>query len=269
MKNLLEYKGLIYELAARDLKMRYRKPFLGFFWMLIMPFSTAFIYKVLFSDFMHVASGKYPFFIYLITAFLPWGYFATAIQGSSGCILSSRNIINQISFPKYLIPVSTVFANLVNFLPAMIILLGFIVAFNIKISLLILLLPAVIAIHTCLIIGLSLLVSSLQVIYRDTEYILQVMIMTLFFLTPGVYTLEEVIAKSPPFIAKAYMFNPLVGLTNLYRIVLMGGYLEDMPREINFLNMVIVPVLFSISMLFAGYFIFKKYENRFSDYLNV
>jgi len=269
MKNLLEYKSLIYELALRDLKIRYRRPFFGFFWMFIMPFSTAIIYKVLFSDFMHVTSGKYPFFIHLITALLPWGYFATAVQGSSGCILSSRNIINQISFPKYLIPVSTVFANLINFLPTMIILLGFIAAFNVKISLLIVLLPAVIAIHTCLIIGLSLLVSGLQVIYRDTEYILQVIIMVLFFLTPGVYTLEEVIAKSPPFIAKAYMLNPFVGLTNLYRIVLIGDYLKDMPGEINFLNTTAVPVLFSIGALFAGYFIFKKYENRFSDYLNV
>ena len=260
---------MIYELAVRDLKIRYRKPFLGFFWLLIMPFSTAFIYKVLFSDFMHVANGKYPFFIYLITAILPWGYFASAIQGSSGCILSSKNIINQISFPKYLIPVSTVFANLINFLPTMIILLGFIAAFNVKISLLIVLLPAVIAIHTCLILGLSLLVSALQVIYRDTEYILQVMITALFFLTPGVYALEEVIARSSPFIAKVYMLNPLVGLTNLYRIVLIGGYLKDMPGEINFLNTVVVPVLFSIGVLFAGYFIFKKCENRFSDYLNV
>ncbi len=269
MKNLLEYKSLIYELALRDLKIRYRRPFFGFFWMFIMPFSTAIIYKVLFSDFMHVTSGKYPFFIHLITALLPWGYFATAVQGSSGCILNSRNIINQISFPKYLIPVSTVFANLINFLPTMIILLGFIAAFNVKISLLIVLLPAVIAIHTCLIIGLSLLVSALQVIHRDTEYILQVIIMALFFLTPGVYTLEEVIAKSSPFIAKAYMLNPFVGLTNLYRIVLIGDYLKDMPGEINFLNTTAVPVLFSIGALFAGYFIFKKYENRFSDYLNV
>jgi ABC-type polysaccharide/polyol phosphate export permease len=60
-----------------------------------------------------------------------------------------------------------------------------------------------------------------------------------------------------------------VGLTNLYRIVLIGGYLKDMPGEINFLNTVVVPVLFSIGVLFAGYFIFKKCENRFSDYLNV
>jgi len=269
MKNLLEYKDLIYELALRDLKVRYRKPFFGFFWMFIMPFSTAIIYKVLFSDFMHVTSGKYPFFIHLITALLPWGYFATAVQGSSGCILSSRNIINQISFPKYLIPISTVFANLINFLPTMIILLGFIAAFNVKISLLIVLLPAVIAIHTCLIIGLSLLVSALQVIYRDTEYILQVIIMALFFLTPAVYALEEVIGRTSPFFIKIYMLNPLVGFTNLYRITFIDGYLNSMPKEADFLNTLIIPAIFSIAMLFIGYFVFNKYEKRFSDYVNI
>ncbi|PJC47579.1 MAG: hypothetical protein CO035_06080 [Candidatus Omnitrophica bacterium CG_4_9_14_0_2_um_filter_42_8] len=269
MKNLLEYKDLIYELALRDLKIRYRKPFFGFLWMFIMPFSTAIIYKVLFSDFMRITSGEYPFFIHLITAILPWSYFATTVQGSIGCILGSKNIINQISFPKYLIPVSTVFANLINFLPTMIILLGFILAFHIKISPLVIFLPVVIMIHTCLIIGLAFLVSALQVIYRDTEYIVQIMIMALFFLTPGVYVLEEVIARSNPLFIKIYMLNPLVGFTNLYRITSIGGYLNSMPKEANFLNTLIIPAIFSIAMLFIGYFVFSKYEKRFSDYLNI
>jgi len=268
MNNILEYKGLIYELAARDLKIRYRKPFLGFFWMLIMPFSTALIYKILFSDFMNASSAGFPFFIHLITSLLPWSYFATAVQAAPGSVLGSKNIINQISFPKYLMPVSTVFANLINFLPTMIILIVFILAYNIKISLLIVFLPLVILIHTCLIIGLALIGSSLQIIYRDVEYILQIMVMILFFLTPGVYTLEYVINKTSPSLAGIYMLNPFVGMTNLYRIVLVSGYLNSMPTEANFLNTLVIPVLFSIGMLFLGYSVFKKNERRFSDYLN-
>lgn len=234
-----------------------------------MPFSTAVIYKILFSDFMHVTSGKYPFFIHLITALLPWGYFATAVQGSVRCILDSKNIINQISFPKYLIPVSMVFSNLINFLPTMIILLGFIMAFHIKISALIIFLPVVILAHTCLITGLSFLFSSLQVIYRDMEYIIQIMITALFFLTPGVYTLEEIISRASPIFVKIYMLNPLVGFTSIYRIVFIGGYMDAMPGEANFFNTFACPALISIVMLFAGYFIFNKYEKRFPDYLNI
>ena len=269
MKNLFKHKDLVYELALRDLKIRYRKPFLGFFWMLIMPFSTAIIYKVLFSDFMQVTSGPYPFFIHLITALLPWSYFATAVQGASGCILGSKNIINQISFPRYLLPVSTVFANLINFLPTLIILLGFLLAFHIRISAFIIFLPVVILVHTCMITGLSFLVSALQVVYRDTEYFVQILITALFFLTPGVYILEDVITRADPLFVRMYMLNPLVGFTNLYRIVFIGGYSGNMPAAANPLNTLIVPAVFSIAILFLGYFTFKKYEKRFSDYLNI
>lgn len=266
MRDLLEYKNLIYELAIRDLKIRYRKPLLGFFWMLIIPFCTALIYKILFSDFMHAATGRYPFFIHLITALLPWNYFSSSIQASTRCILDSKNILNQLSFPKYLLPVSIVFANLINFLPAILILLTFLVAFRVDISGLIVFLPALILVQTSLIIGLSLLVSALHVLYRDMEYIIQIMLMALFFLTPGVYTLAEVVKKASPLFVKIYLLNPLVGILNLYRIVFIGGYLNTMPKEINMLNTIVSPVLCSVMLLFIGYFMFHKYEGRFADY---
>lgn len=269
MKQIFEYKDLICELAFRDLKVRYRKPLLGFLWMFIIPFCTAIIYKVLFSDFMRVTSSEYPFFIHLITAMLPWNYFASSIQGSARCILDSRQIINQISFPKYLLPISIVFANLINFLPTILVLLGFLVLFNISFTVWIVLLPIVILIQTCLIIGLSLLVAGLQVIYRDVEYIIQVMLMVLFFLTPGVYTIGEVINKANPFFTKVYMLNPLVGILNLYRVTFIGGYLNRLPKEVNFFNTFINPILWAIVILFIGYYIFKKCEKRLRDYINL
>jgi ABC-2 type transport system permease protein len=237
--------------------------------MLIMPFSMAIIYKVLFSDFMRMTSGPYPYFIHLITAVLPWSYFATAVQGSSGSILGSKNIINQIAFPKYLLPLSTVCANLINFLPTMAVLAGFVLAFHIRISPLIIFLPVIIVFHTCLITGLAYLVSALQVIYRDTEYFVQIALSALFFLMPGVYVLEEVINRASPLFVKLYMFNPLVGFCNLYRIVFIDGYMGAMPEEAGVLNTIIVPAAFSIAILLAGYFVFKRYEKKFSDYLNI
>lgn len=130
-------------------------------------------------------------------------------------------------------------------------------------------LPFVILIQTCLVVGLSLLVSALQVIYRDVEYIIQIVLMSLFFLTPGVYTLGEVINKASPFFTKIYMLNPFVGILDLYRVTFIGGYLENLPLEANFLNTLIIPVLFSIAALIGGYFIFIKYERKFSDYINI
>jgi len=268
LKELLNSKTLIYELAARDIKLKYRKPYLGFLWMLIMPFSTALVYKVLFSDFMRMASEPYPFFVHLLTALLPWAYFCSAVQASSQSILGSRNIINQITFPKYILPLSTVVANLINFLPTLLVLFGFLIAFRVKIGLSVFILPAVILIQTGMIIGLSLLVSSLQVVYRDVEYALQVVLMVLFFLTPGVYTLDDVSRAASPLFMKIYMLNPLVGVLNLYRIAFIGDYAKNMPGTINLLNTLLIPLLFSLLLLLAGYFVFNKYEKKFYYYLN-
>lgn len=268
-RQLFKHKELIFELVSRDLRLQYKKPFLGFLWMLIIPFSTAIIYKVLFSDFFHASSGRYPFFIHLITALLPWNYFASSVQKASRSILDSKNIIHQISFPRCLLPVSAVLVNLVNFLPTLLVLTGFLIAFNVSLTILIFLLPAVILIQTCLIMGVAFLVSGLQVIYRDVEYVIQVMLMVLFFLTPGVYTLDELVTKASPSFIKIYMLNPLVGLLNLYRIVFIKEYFSSLPREAGFLNTVVSPVFWSAALLFLGYYVFKRCEARFFDYLNL
>lgn len=256
-------------MAVRDIKLRYRKPYLGFFWMLLIPFSTAIVYKILFSDFMQVTSGPYPFFIYLLTALLPWSYFCSSVQTASRSILDNRNIISQVSFPKYILPLSTVLANLINFLPTILVLFGFLIVFRIKVGASILFLPVVILIQTGMIIGLSLLVSSLQVIYRDVEYITQLALMVLFFMTPGVYTLEEVVNKASPLFTKIYMLNPLVGILNLYRITFIGDYLKNIPKEANLLNTLFIPILSSFMLLSIGIFVFSRHEKKFFDYINV
>ncbi|MCX5704291.1 MAG: ABC transporter permease [Candidatus Omnitrophica bacterium] len=269
MLDLIRYRGLVWELAMRDVKLRYRNLFLGFLWMLIIPFSTALVYKVLFSDFFRMSSGKVPFFIHLITAILPWTYFASSVQASSRCMLDSKNLINQISFPRYLLPVATVCANLINFLPTLVVLLGFLVVFKISISNLIIFLPVVILVQTILIIGLSLLFSGLQVIYRDIEYIIQIFLMVLFFLTPGVYTLEELISKTSPGFVKLYMLNPLAGITNLYRVIFIKGYADYFTAQIGLFNTLINPILWGLVFLFFGYSVFKKCEKKFADYINL
>jgi len=171
-------------------------------------------------------------------------------------------------FPKYLLPLSAVLVNLINFLPTLLVMELFLIAFKVKLTMLIIFLPVVILVHSCMIMGLAFLAASLQVIYRDTEYVIQIMLMALFFLTPGVYTLEELASKSGPFFMKMYLLNPMVGITNLYRIVFIGDYFPVLPKEASVFNTFINPVLCSVAMLFFGYSIFKKYEGRFLEHLN-
>jgi ABC-2 type transport system permease protein len=200
---------------------------------------------------------------------LPWNYFASSLQRANRSILESKHILSQITFPRYLLPVSAVLANLLNFLPTLVVLLVFLIAFKVRLTFWVILLPLVILIQTALIIGLALLVSSLQVIYRDVEYVLQIMLMALFFLTPAVYTLEELVSKSTPFFLKIYLLNPLVAILNLYRGVFIQGYFASLPQGVNILNTVISPVLWAIVALIVGHFIFHKLEENFFDHLKL
>jgi ABC-2 type transport system permease protein len=129
-------------------------------------------------------------------------------------------------------------------------------------------LPVVIAIQTAMIVGCALIVSALQVKFRDVEYIVQLLLMVLFFLTPGVYTLEDVAARASPALTRLYLNNPLVGVLNLFRITLISDYASTLPPQVNALNTLIVPVVCACGLVWAGYAVFKKWEGRFSDYLN-
>lgn len=269
MKNLLKYRDLLWQLALRDIKLQYQRPFLGFLWMLIIPFSTAIIYKILFSDFFRISSKNYPFFIHLITALLPWNYFASSIQRANRCILESRNIVNRIRVPLYLLPAAAVLVNLINFLPTLIILFGFLIGFKVQISMMIIFLPFVILIHSIMILGISFAVAGLQVIYRDVEYAVQIALMTIFFLTPSVYTFDEIAGRVSPALIKIYMLNPFTGILNLYRAVLIKGYVGDLSGYGTFLNMVINPLLWGVVFILAGYMIFKACEKRFFDFINI
>jgi len=237
--------------------------------MLILPLCTAFVYKVLFVDFMRIQSGRYPFFIHLLTAFLPWNYFASSIQGSTRCILESRSVINQLAFPKYLLPVSVVCANLLNFLPSLFVLIGFLIAFKVPLSPLLILLPLVIGVQTVMAIGFSLLTSALQVVHRDVEYLTQLLLMIAFFLTPGFYTIEEVINKNHDLFTTLYLCNPLVGIQNMYRIIFIGNYLDTLPAQVNFFNVVLIPLVTAAGVFFAGFAVFNRYKDKFSDYFNI
>jgi len=269
IKNIIKYRELILQLAIKDLRVKYRKPYFGFLWTLIIPLCIALVYKIVFSNFMHARVENYPFFIYLITALLPWRYFQGSIGESTRSILSNKSLVNKVSFPRELLPISIVLANLINFLPAVLIILIILGLFNIGYTFFSFLLPFVIIIHTICILGFSLLFAGLQVVYRDVEYIVEVLLLTLFFLTPGIYSLDLVTRINTKYLVKIYMLNPLVGILNLYRISLLDNFQQNLPEEVTILNTLISPMIFSFIILIVGFYVFKKCKIKFSDYIDV
>jgi len=269
IKHIIVYKDLVIELAVKDLRVSYRKPYFGFLWSAIIPFCIAIVYKVVFSNFMHARVENYPFFIYILTALLPWRFFQSSIGESTRSILSSKNLVNKVSFPKELLPVSIVLANLINFLPALLVILIVLWIFNIGYTFFSFLLPFVIIIHTIFILGLCLIFSSLQVIFRDVEYIVEILLLSLFFLTPGIYSLNLVSELNIGYLFKVYMLNPLVGILNLYRLTLLKDFWQSLPEETTVFYTFISPIIFSLITIVIGFYVFKKCESKFSDYIEV
>ncbi len=261
---LIRYRHLILDLAVKDIKVRYRSPVLGFLWAILVPLVTVFIFKFIFSTIMQVQVENYPFFIYLMTAVFPWAYFSSSVSAATESILTNRDLIKRTYFPRQIIPVSVVLANLINFLPAlltMILILGF---FKAEFSLAILLLPAIILLQTILAIGLALIFSSFQVVLRDVKYIVELLLMIWMYLSPVFYPLSMVANFSSVFF-KFYLLNPFVGLFCLYRLALLKGFAKNLPAGVNIYILSLWTVVICLGVFLLGFSVFRKYESNFSD----
>lgn len=267
IKAVIAQRQLLLRLAFKDQLVRYRSPFLGFLWALLLPFFTMLIYGLVFSVIMKMRIEDYPFLPYLITAVFPWSYFQSSVFAATTSTTESADLIKKVMFPKEMIPISVVMANLLTFLLNLGVMLIFLLCFKIRFTCLIFLLPLVVLLHTILAIGVSLMTSSLQVRYRDLKYVVELVIITLFYLTPVFYPLSLVSNNLSQVFFRIYLLNPFVGLVNLYRISLLKGYIQTLPAEVNLFNTVGIPLICAIIFLFLGFWVFRRQEFTFADFL--
>ena len=115
---LVQHRELILRLAGKDLKVRYKSPWLGFLWALLVPVFMMLILTVVFSLFMRIQVGEMPFWLFLVTALFPWNFVALSLSTGTTSVVESGSLIRKVYFPREAIPVSVVMANLVNFLLA-------------------------------------------------------------------------------------------------------------------------------------------------------
>ena len=264
IKALIQYRHLLWDLAIKDIKVRYRSPILGFLWAILVPLIMVFIFKFVFSTILKARVEGYPFFIYLMTAIFPWTYFSSSIGTATESISSNRELIKKTYFPRQIIPVSIVLANLINFLPALVVMLIMLVIFRIQLTISIFLLPVILLLQTMLTIGLALIVSSLQVVLRDVKYIVELLLMAWLYFSPGFYPLTMVANFSEGFL-KLYILNPFVGLFSLYRIALLKGFAETLPSGVNIYGLSAWTTIVCIAVFLLGFLIFRRYESQFSD----
>ena len=258
IKKLFSYRELLFSLTKKELKVKYRGSVLGFFWSFLNPILTMLVYSFVFS--IVLKSGIEEFAIFLICALLPFNFLTNSVNYGAGSIIGNSNLINKIYFPREIIPLSVVFANLINYLLELVALFIVLAIMGYKFYIYLYILPLIIFIEFFLVAGMTLLVSALNVLFRDLQHLITIIMMVWFFGTPVIYPLEMVPEKYQ-FIIK---LNPMTIYTSYYRNIFYyikfpgGGGFPSAAETLTAVGITLV-------VFFTGYFVFKKLEYRFAE----
>lgn len=268
VKEILARRNLIRELVLKDLKLRYSRPALGFFWAFIMPLVTVCIFYVVFSVFLKAKTEEAPFVLYLMSAVFPWGFFCNSVLGSTTCLVDNKNLIRESKFPYYFLPLSIVLANLINFLPSLGVLIIAAALVLKGLPYWIFLLPFVLLMQVFIALALSIIFSLLYVKYRDLKYAIEILLTVIFNLTPAFYSIYLVKNALSPALFKIYLYNPFTGILIFYRATLLKGFYGFIGKEAGWLEILIIPVCCWALTLTAAVLLYRSKKNSINDYLS-
>lgn len=269
LRELFSYRELIENLVVRDLKVRYRSSVLGFFWSWLNPLLMMTVFTVVFTVMVpNLAIPKFPVFV--LCALLPWNFFSAAVTSAMNSIVHNAHLTKKVYFPREILPISTVLSNLVNFLLSLPVLFLFVVLFRVPLTPSLLFLPLIVLVQVAFATGVALVLSTLNVFYRDTAVIMEVVMQAWFFLTPIFYPAEllpewkTLWGVALPVRRLTYILNPMASIIASYRSVLYGftNGSPPAPPALDFFSRTIVT---SLICLIVGYAIFTRYAHRFGE----
>ncbi len=255
LKEIYEYRLMIYSLVKRDLRGKYKGSVLGFMWTFVNPLLQLLVYNMVFSIIMKAGVDK--FYLYLFVGLIPWLFFSAAITGGSTCIIAQKDLIKKIRFPREIIPISFVTSQFVNMLLSFIVVIAVSLISGVKLTVAgILCLPVIMIVEYLMALGIALISSSLTVYFRDLEHILAIVAMAWLYATPICYPETMV----PEKYLSLYRLNPVTPIVNAYRDVLYYGRTPD-------LRTLILAVLIGIVTVLLGILIFGRLQRRFAEEL--
>jgi len=256
LADLYRRREVLLTLVEKDFKSRYKAKALGRLWSVADPLVMVVIYTIVFAHILRVAERHYP--IFLLLGLTPFRFFSNSVNGAAAAVNDNVQLVKKVAFPRVMLPVAVVLSHVRHFFIELglvgLLFLWYRDAFHASWHLL--WLPLVFAVQLAFVLGISLVVSALNVRYRDTQYILTSSLLVLAWLTPTFYSFSVV----PPRLAGLLMWNPLVGVVEGYRAVLLHGTAPAM-------HLLGLAALAASVCLAAGLLVFRHYENVFADYL--
>lgn len=252
-KELYAYREMIFSLVRRDLNGRYKGSALGFFWTFLNPLMQLGVYTLVFSVIMR--NGIEDFYLYLFVALVPWIFFSTSVSGGSSCIWAQQEMVKKIYFPREVLPIAFVTSQFINMLLSFLVVLVVLIVSGKSISIIaILYLPIIFLVEYVLALAMAFLASSLTVYLRDLEYLLGIITMVWQFLTPVMYSIEQVPERLRPI----FNLNPMTPIIIAYRDIL---YYKSVPKLTTLLH----ATIFGGVLLLIGVFTFSKLKLHFAE----
>jgi lipopolysaccharide transport system permease protein len=249
-----EYRELLYFLAWRDIKVRYKQTLLGVAWAVIQPLLTMVVFSIFFGRLARMPSDGLPYPLFAYCALLPWQLFAFTLSESSTSVVSNQRLVTKVYFPRLIIPLAAIGSGLMDFAISFCFLLVLIGVFGVVPGMSLLALPAFVLLAVVTALGFGLWLSALNVRYRDVRYTIPFLIQIWLFATPVAYPVSIVPEAWRPF----YGLNPMVGVVEGFRWALLGG--RSSPDVT-----VAVSATVAVAVLTSGLFYFRSTEATFAD----
>jgi lipopolysaccharide transport system permease protein len=253
LRELYQYRALLWSLTVRELKARYRASVLGFLWTFLNPTLNMMVYAVVFGYLLKAGQAAYPYFLFI--ALLPWIFFATSVGGGASSVSDRRDLLTKVRFPAQVLPATVVATNLLNYLLSLPLLIGLGMLYGQWPTWHVLLFFPLVILQTTLILGLTYLVSAFNVALRDLQHIVLNVMQMMFFLTPIVWSVSTVPAKYQQLVVYG---NPMAALVSSYRAIFYEHVLPDMMPLAGV-------VVFSIAMLWLGAGVFERRREEFAE----
>jgi len=254
LRELWHYRELLARLAVRDIAVRYKQTSIGVAWAILQPFLTMVVFTFVFGRFANFPSKDVPYPIFVYSALLPWTYFASSVALASSSLVSNRGLVTKVYFPRILLPLAGVTVPIVDFVLALSVLFGMMVWFSIWPSFAILLAPLFLAMAFVAALGVALLLSALNVRYRDVPYAIPFLMQIWLYLSGVVYAINAL----PEHWQWVLALNPMTTVISGFQ----WGVLGTPPPE---LGMSLVGVAATAVFLVAGLWYFRRSEPRFAD----
>jgi len=254
LKDLWQYRELLFFLTWRDIKVRYKQTALGAAWAVIQPLFTMLVFTLFFGRLAKVPSDGIPYSLFSYTALLPWQLFAYALTESSNSVVANERLITKVYFPRLVVPLASIFAGLVDFAIAFTLVIGMMVWYGVRPTWAVLTLPFFVILTMATAFGVGLWLSALNVQYRDVRYTLTFIVQFWLFASPVAYSSTLVPVRWRPF----YGLNPMAGVIEGFRWALLSK--GQAPGTMLGVSVVVVAVV-----LVGGLYYYRRMEKTFAD----